>query len=518
MNQTLGDLVRRNAKNHPEKIAVVCEDTALTHKELNQRANRLANSLLAMGVEKGDRVAVLATNCLEWIEMYFGIAKTGAIADLLNFMLRPGELEYVINYTGAKVLILQSEFLEAVQSIRDNLCVEGYILLGGAAEGMTPYDGLLAQASTREPEVPISPTDDAFIYFTGGTTGKPKGVPLSHGNIIANTVNSIIEAGTKRDDSYLLTTPIFHLAAGANIFFAAYMGCKMVVCKSFDPEQALYLTQRERITNVLLVPTMVNAVLQVPSFSKYDLSSMKLITYGASPMPIEILREGLDRFPCGFMQLYGQTEAGPCMTILPPEDHHLEGEERWVKKLGSAGRPIINCKVRVVDAHGRDVGIGEVGEVIGQGDAIARGYWDRPEDTAETFRDGWLHTGDMATVDEDGYIYIVDRQKDMIISGGENIYPREIEELLYQHPAILECSVIGVPDDYWGESVRACVVLKAGRQATEEEIIRFCKDNLASYKKPKGIDFMEALPKSPQGKILKRELRSKYWEGRSRQV
>jgi long-chain acyl-CoA synthetase len=471
-----------------------------------------------MGVEKGDRVAVLATNCLEWIEMYFGIAKTGAIADLLNFMLRPGELEYVINYTGAKVLILQSEFLEAVQSIRDNLCVEGYILLGGAAEGMTPYDGLLAQASTREPEVPISPTDDAFIYFTGGTTGKPKGVPLSHGNIIANTVNSIIEAGTKRDDSYLLTTPIFHLAAGANIFFAAYMGCKMVVCKNFDPEQALYLTQRERITNVLLVPTMVNAVLQVPSFSKYDLSSMKLITYGASPMPIEILREGLDRFPCGFMQLYGQTEAGPCMTILPPEDHHLEGEERWVKKLGSAGRAIINCEVRVVDDEGRDVGIGEVGEVIGQGDAIARGYWDRPEDTAETFRDGWLHTGDMATVDEDGYIYIVDRQKDMIISGGENIYPREIEELLYQHPAILECSVIGVPDDYWGESVRACVVLKAGRQATEEEIIRFCKDNLASYKKPKGIDFMEALPKSPQGKILKRELRSKYWEGRSRQV
>ncbi len=518
MSQTLGDLVKRNARNYPDKRAVVFEDSVLTHRELNERANRLANALIAMGVRKGDRVAVLAFNCIEYIEIYFGIAKTGGIADLLNFMLKPGELEYVINYTGARVLILQSEFLEAIQSVRDNLNVEKYIILGGQADGMEPYEDLLSKGSVVEPNVPISPTDDAFIYFTGGTTGKPKGVPLSHRNIIANTVNSIIEAGTKRTDSYLVTTPIFHLAAGANIFFAAYMGCKMVICKSFDPEKTLYLTQEEKITNVLLVPTMVNAVLQVSDFNKYDLSSMKLITYGAAPMPIEVLRQGLERFPCGFMQLYGQTEAGPCMTILPPEEHVLDGDERWVKKLGSAGRPIINCEVRVVGDDGKEVGIGEVGEIIGQSEAIARGYWEKPEDTAETFAGGWLRTGDMATVDEDGYIYIVDRKKDMIISGGENIYPREIEEIIYQHPAILECSVIGVPDDYWGENVKACVVLKPGQNATEEELIQFCKDNLATYKKPKSVEFLDELPKSPQGKILKRELKQKYWEGRTRQV
>lgn len=518
MNQTLGDLVKRNAKHCADKRAVVFEDNALTYKQLNERSNQLANSLLAKGVRKGDRVAVLAYNCLEYIEMYFGIAKTGAIVDLLNFMLKPGELEYVINYTGAKVLILQNDFLEAVQSIKDQLCVEKYIILGGKAQGMDSYDDLLAKSSTQEPEVVVSPDDDAFIFFTGGTTGKPKGAILSHRNIIANTINCIIEAGTRKEDSYFVSTPIFHIAAGANIFFAVYMGCKMVICRSFDPEKTLYLTQKEGLTIVLLVPTMVNAVLQVPNFANYDLSSMRLITYGASPMPVEVLRQALERFPSGFMQLYGQTEAGPCLTVLPPKDHHLGGEERWVKKLGSAGRAIVNCEVRVVDYEGRDVAIGEVGEVLGQSEAVGRGYWNRPEDTADTFRNGWLYTGDMATVDEDGYIYIVDRKKDMIISGGENIYPREIEELLYQHPAILECTVIGVPDDYWGESVKACVVLKPGRKANAEELIQFCKDNLASYKKPKSVDFLAELPKSAQGKILKRELRAQYWKGRTRQV
>jgi acyl-CoA synthetase (AMP-forming)/AMP-acid ligase II len=259
-------------------------------------------------------------------------------------------------------------------------------------------------------------------------------------------------------------------------------------------------------------------VLQVPDIDKYDLSSMEFITYGAASMPIEVLRQGLERFPCGFLQYYGQTESGPCLTILPPEDHHLDGEERLVKKLGSAGRPLINCDVRVVDEEGKDVEVGQVGEVIGKSEAVARAYWEKPEDTAETFIDGWVHTGDMAVVDEDGYIYIVDRKKDMIISGGENIYPREIEELLYQHPAVLECSVIGIPDDYWGESVKACVVLKPEAKATEEELIQFCKDNLASYKKPRTVDFLDELPKSPQGKILKRELRDKYWTGKDRKV
>lgn len=518
MNLTLSDLVRRNAKNYRDKRAVVFEDRAITFGELNSRCNRLANSLAAMGVKKGDRVAVLAFNCLEYIEIYFGITKLGAIASLLNFLLRPGELEYVINYSGAKVLILQPPFLEAIQSIKGNLCVKKYIVLGGRAEGMENYDDVVSRAKADEPGVPLTPGDDAFIFYTGGTTGKPKGVITTHWNHISNSVNCALEAGLKNYYSYLITTPIFHLAAGANIFFAMFMGSKMVITRSFDPEQALHLTEKEKVSNVLLVPTMVNAMLQVPDIGKYDLSSMKFITYGAAPMPIEVLRQGMEMFPCSFLQYFGQTESGPCLTVLPPEDHHLEGEERWVKKLGSAGRPIINCEVRVVDDEGKDVEMGLVGEVIGRSEAVARGYWEMPKETAETFRDGWVYTGDMGTVDEDGYIYVVDRKKDMIISGGENIYPREIEELLYQHPAILECTVVGVPDDYWGEAVKACVVLKPGQKATEDELIQFCKDNLASYKKPKTVDFMDALPKSPQGKILKRELRDKYWAGKGRKV
>ncbi len=518
MNLTLADLAIRNAKNYPDKRAVVFEDKALTFQELNQRVNQLANTLTAMGVKKGDRVAVLAFNCIEYIEIYFGIAKCGAIASLLNFMLQPAELDYVINYCGAKVLILQSDFLDAIEPIRDNLCVEKYIVLHGKGDGMEPYEELIQKGSTREPGVPLSPQDDTFIFYTGGTTGRPKGVVLTHANLIANSVNCAIEARYKHGYSYLVTTPIFHLAAGANVFFAMFMGSKMVITKSFEPEEVLQLTERERISNVLLVPTMVNAVLQVPNFNKYDMSSMEIITYGAASMPIEVLRQGLERFPCGFLQYFGQTESGPCLTVLPPEDHHLDGEERWVKKLGSAGRQMINCEVRVVDEEGREVGVGEVGEVIGTSEAVSRAYWEKPEDTAETFRDGWVYTGDMGTKDEDGYVYIVDRKKDMIISGGENIYPREIEELLYQHPAILECTVIGIPDDYWGENVKACVVLKPEQKATEDELIQFCKDNMASYKKPKSVDFLDELPKSPQGKILKRELREQYWTDRDRKV
>jgi acyl-CoA synthetase (AMP-forming)/AMP-acid ligase II len=260
----MGDLARRNARNFAQKRAVVFEERALTFSELDQRANRLANSLVGLGIKKGDRVAVLALNCMEYIEIYFGVAKSGAVAALLNFMLKPSELEYVINYVGAKALILQPQFLEAILPLKDKLCVEKYIILGRETEGMEPYEELISRGSDREPGVAVAPQDDAFIYYTGGTTGKPKGVILTHNNLIANSINCAIDAGLKSRYSYLVTTPIFHLAAGANIFFAMFMGSKMVITKSFDPEEVLYLTQEESISNVLLVPTMVNAVLQVP--------------------------------------------------------------------------------------------------------------------------------------------------------------------------------------------------------------------------------------------------------------
>jgi acyl-CoA synthetase (AMP-forming)/AMP-acid ligase II len=289
-----------------------------------------------------------------------------------------------------------------------------------------------------------------------------------------------------------------------------YVGNTQVLMGAFDPKKIPEIVAQEKCSIVFLSPTMIMAVLQLPDVQNYDLPNLRMIIYGAASMPVELLRQAIKIFKCEFLQIYGQTEAGPCMTVLRPEDHHVAGPPEKTKKLGSAGRALVNFEARVVDDAGIDVRPGQVGEVIVRGENVMMGYWNRPEETAGTLKGGWLYTGDLATVDEDGYIYIVDRKKDMIISGGENIYPREIEELLYTHPAILEASVIGVPHHYWGETVKAVVALKKGMKATEEEIIQFCKENLASYKKPTSVDFLEALPKSAQGKILKKELKEMY--------
>ena len=279
---------------------------------------------------------------------------------------------------------------------------------------------------------------------------------------------------------------------------------------AFNPDEILQLIQNERITRCQLVPTMLHALLQSPNIDKYDLSSLRLILYAGAPMPVELLKRALQRFRCGFAQLYGQTESGPLTTILKPEDHMLEGAERVVARLASAGRPVISYEIRIIDEGDHDVGIGEVGEIIGRSEAMMKGYWNLPKETEEKLKGGWLRTGDLGRFDEDGYVYVVERKNDMIISGGVNIYPREIEEVLYQHPAILEATVIGVPDAYWGESAKAVIVLRAGSTVIADEIIKFCGERLAGFKKPKSVDFWIELPKSPQGKILKKIVREFY--------
>jgi acyl-CoA synthetase (AMP-forming)/AMP-acid ligase II len=333
----------------------------------------------------------------------------------------------------------------------------------------------------------------------------------THRHDLINMMSSALEVGIRYDDRALLLFPFYHVTFADNLRHIL-MSNTIVIRRegSFDPKEILELLSKEGITTCQFVPTMINAMLQVEDIEKFDLSRFRLLSYAASPMPVELLKKAMSRFKCQFCQLYGQTETGPCTAALRPEDHVLEGSEEQIARLASAGRPVVDYEMRIVDLDGNDVAVGEVGEIIVRSEAMTLGYWRLPEETSRTIQNGWLYTGDFGKFDEGGYVYIVDRKHDMIISGGKNIYPREIEEVIYTHEAVLETAVIGVPDDYWGESVKAFVVLKDGMRASEEEIINLCKENIASYKKPRSVEFVQQLPKSPTGKILKRVIREQY--------
>jgi long-chain acyl-CoA synthetase len=357
------------------------------------------------------------------------------------------------------------------------------------------------------------------IFLTSGTTGLPKGAMRTHGQNLINALTGVVELKLECDDRALLLFPFYHVTFEDQVRHFL-MGNTVCIRREgrFDPKEVLEILERERITICQFVPTMISAMLQEKTIESYDLTHLRLIPYAASPMPVELLRRAMQRFKRPFIHFYGQTETGPMTTVLKPEDHVLEGSESQVARLASAGRAALDFEVRIVDTDGRDVAVGEVGEIIVRSEAMTIGYWNLPEETARTIRDGWLHTGDFGRFDDERYVFIVDRKNDMIISGGKNIYPREIEEIIYSHEAVLEAAVVGVRDDYWGESVKALVVLKEGMNATEDEIINLCKENLANYKKPKSVEFRRELPKNPTGKILKRVIRNEFWKGRDRAV
>jgi long-chain acyl-CoA synthetase len=495
-------------------------DKTFTYKEIYNRALRLAGGLKKLGIGKGMRVGVLMFNNYRWYDLYYGLAAAGCILVPLNYRLANPEIEYQINDSGCKMIIFDPEFTKVVDDINGNLrTVEHYVYTGPESpfKGAIPYDTLL-EADPFEADVRA---DDLFgIYYTGGTTGLAKGVMLTHKNILANAFQLCVHINLTGDHLAMHAAPMFHLADGAANFAITLAGGSHVSVKAFEPLAVLKTIEEYKVTCALLVPTMINMLINHPDVGKYDLSSMRLIWYGASPIAPEVLQRAMDIFKCDFCQLYGMTEAGPILTVLLPKDHIVDSNDpKSVKKLMSAGRQIIGVQLRVVDKSGKDVKPGEVGEVIAKGDNIMVGYWGKPVETEEVLtKDGWYWTRDLAEIDENGYIYIVDRAKDMIISGGENIYSIEVESVLYKHPAVLEAAVIGCPDEKWGEAVKACVVLKPGMKATESEIIDFCKKRIASYKCPKSVDFLDALPKSGAGKIMKRELREKYWKGRPRRV
>ncbi|MDP2950105.1 MAG: AMP-binding protein, partial [Chloroflexota bacterium] len=448
----------------------------------------------------------------EYLEAYFALAKIGAIAVPLNFRLHADEISYIVNNADASAFILGAPFIDTIRGIQKDLpLIRQYVSVTDApVEEMLHYETLLAEGSPDEPAVLVEEDDPAFIMYTAGTTGRPKGAVLTHKNQVTMWLLAVLEVasepgiGDLAEFRVCAAPPLFHLAS-FGYSQAHLLRCATVILPTqlFNPVEILQLIEREKIDSVLLIPAMANFLLQVPDIDKYDTSSLKVWLSGAAILPTETRRRIGQAFPTvKIFDAFGQTESSAVVSMLRPSDAQ--------RKVASVGRALPFIEIRVVDAQDRDVPVGEVGEAIYRGPTIMKEYYNNPQATAAALRGGWLHSGDLVRRDEEGFLYVVDRKTDMIVSGGENIYPAEVEEVLYRHPHILEAAVIGVHDEQWGESVKAIVVPKPGQTLTEEEVIEFCKQHLASYKKPKSVDFIDALPRNPAMKVLKTVLREKY--------
>ena len=512
---------------HSKKIsgtrqAVACGETRYTWEELDQRTDALARGLASLGVVRGDRVAVLMLNCHRYLELYYACARMGAVIVPLNIRLARQEIVFILNDSESKVLIVDKPFALYATGRDTFPAVERVVYCGEETpESMINYDDVVSKGSHMQESVDQEMEDDdlAGLFYTGGTTGRAKGVVLSHKNVMSNAINSIIAFGFTNQDKRLHAAPMSNIADIGGVFALTMSGACHVFIPTFDPMHVLEAVQKEQVTVTVLVPTMLNAMLYHPDVDKYDFSSIRRLIYGASPMPVELLKRGLQKWGQIFAQGYGMTETSPLLTVLDPVDHILDGTPEQVRRLSSCGKEVLGVEVRVVNIEGEDVHPGEIGEIIARGPNVMLGYWRMPEATSAAIVEGWMHTGDLATIDEENYIYIVDRTKDMIISGGENIYSVEVENALYTHPAVLEVAVIGIPDKTWGEAVHAVVVCKPGMQVTSDKLIEHSRSLIAGYKVPRSVEFsQDALPKSGAGKILKRDLREKYWAGKSRNV
>ena len=510
------------AGNRP---AISCGEAEYTWSQFAYRTDCLARGLAHLGVRRGDRVAVLMLNCHRYFELYYACARMGAVIVPLNTRLAPPEIDFILGDSEARVLVVDKTFAPLTSKCESFSSVQQMVYSDLQTEEapaeMLHYEHLVQRGATRRISADQESGDeDLFgLFYTGGTTGRAKGVMLSHKNIVSNAMHAIMSFGIGSRDVYLHAAPMFHLGDLGVAFAMAMQGGCHVFVPQFQPVQVLQAIQVHKVTIIMLVPTMINVLLNHPEVDSYDVSSLHTLIYAAAPMPLELLKQGLRKWGQVFSQGYGMTEAAPILTMLHRWDHIVDGTPEQVRRLSSCGKQVLGVELRVVNAKGEDVKPGEIGEIIARGPNVMQGYWHLPETTAETLKDGWLHTGDLATVDEEHYIYIIDRAKDMIISGGENVYSVEVEQALYTHPAILEAAVIGIPDDHWGETVHAVVVCKPGMQVTGDELIAHTRTQLAGYKVPRSIEFpSSALPKSGAGKILKRELRQPYWVETHRNV
>jgi long-chain acyl-CoA synthetase len=509
---TFADIIYRNALLHPDREALIFGTERVTFAEFNARVNSLIHALQSMGVNKGDVVGVLSWNCLDYIYVFGAAMKGGLIISPFNCRLQAEELDYLINYSEANTLFVGPEFVGMAGQLRPRLAkVKNFISFEGSASGMLGYRDLLANFAQEEPDVQVEEDDPLYIFYTSGTTGVPKGALYTHRCAVEDARTRAIEMNLQAGDKNILMMPLFHIGGADPLRVLFYLAGTSIIIRDFDPVTVLKTIQDEKATDIQIVPTHLAAFLALPNLKKYDVSSLKRIFYTGSPMPVELLKRGIAMWGFIFCQGYGLTETGPNVSTLHEEEHRVlyrPAEEQEI--LDSAGQPNVGVQVRVVDKDDNDVAAGEAGEIVVKSKQMMVEWWHKPEETRETVVDGWLHTGDIGRYDQKGYIYIVDRKKDMICSGGENIYPRDVEEVIYQHPAVLEAAVIGLPDPYWVEKVHAVISLKKGASLTAEEIINFCKGKIARYKAPKSVEFVESLPKSPSGKILKRELRDSY--------
>ena len=489
-------------------------------QEFAARVARLAGGLKDLGIGTGDRVAILALNSDRYLEFFFAVPWAGAVFVPINTRLAAPEIAYWLNDSGSLALFVDDNFLPLLPKLRPELTtVRHFVHVGDgpAPAGLVHYEAL-HDGSAAHADAERGGGDLAGIFYTGGTTGQSKGVMLSHGNLHANALNATIGLRFDRHTNWLHAAPMFHLADGTSTFAVTLMGGQHCFIPKFDAGEVLAAIERYRASHSCLVPTMINLVVNHPDLPRHDISSFRGVLYGASPMPETLIRKALQVMPkVGFFHGYGQSECAPMLTVMGPEYHVLEGAN--AAKLTSCGQPAAGVEVKICDEAGNEVKRGVLGEIRARGANVMLGYWNKPELTARTIVDGWIRTGDGATMDEDGFVYIVDRLKDMIISGGENVYSAEVENAIYRHAGVAECAVIGIPHDKWGEQVHAIVRLKAGERADAQTLIAHCKALIANYKCPRSVAFAtDPLPLSGAGKILKTELRKPYWAGRAKQV
>jgi fatty-acyl-CoA synthase len=517
---TLVDVVRNQALVRGDDIAFEFEGRVTSFADFDRRTNQVANALKALGIAPGQRIAYLGKNSDSYFELLVGAMKANIVMAPVNWRLAAPEVAFIVVDCKAPALFVGPEFVSLIRGIRDQLpSVRHVITIEGGASDWQDFTTWRDAQSVDDPHVEIGAQDVALQLYTSGTTGKPKGAMLSHANFL-NLVNSGNAEERpdwntwSSDDVSLIAMPIFHIGGSGWGLLGLYHGAKGVIAREFDPPRILDFFEQSGITKLFMVPAAMQFVVRLPRARQVDFSRLKYMLYGASPIPAALLKECIDVFKCGFVQMYGMTETTGTIVALPPEDH-VEGLER----MRSAGKPLPGVEIAILDPDGNHLPPRTVGEIATRSGSNMVGYWNLPDATARTLgQDGWLRTGDAGYVDENGYVYIHDRIKDMIISGGENIYPAEVESALCDHPDVAEAAVIGIPDDKWGEAVKAIVVLKTGRTATETDLINFLRTRIAGYKTPKSVDFIEALPRNASGKILRRNLRAPYWSGKDRQV
>ena len=505
----IGHILTRTAKNFPEREGLIIGGQRLTFKEINERVNQLANSLLAKGLQKEDRVGLLFYNSLAYFESYLALYKAGLVWVRLNYRLSTSELVNMMRDSQASAIMHGPEFEKVGDEICNSISAVKLRIHQGEGPGLG-YEDFLSSGNKEEPSVEINEEDLSDIWYTSGTTGEPKGIMITHGNILTCVQFLLSDVYWITEEDKLLTVGALSHAGSVRVLPFVLRGALNVLHKSFDPPEIFKTIEREKITDISTVPTMLLSLMDHPERRNYDLSSLKTITYAGAPTPVERIKEAVEMFGPILDQSFGQAESIITITHLPKHEHIISDDPEREKRLASVGREYPGVQIKVVNEEGKGCAPGEIGEVITKSDLVMKGYWNRPEQTAEALKNGWLYTGDLGYQDEKGYLYLMDRKHGRIITGGLNVYPRAVEGVLAQHKSVAEVCVFGVPDPKWGEAVTAAVTLRPGTDASEQGLIEFCKGKVASYKAPKKLHILDSLPKTAYGKILQRELKKRF--------